>query len=85
MTTDRLLIATGFDNRRPGGDWLDAAVDDLGLRTAACGYPIADKSLAWGSGVFVAGALAELTIGPAALNIAGARFAGRRLAALASR
>ncbi|MEO2003484.1 MAG: FAD-dependent oxidoreductase [Candidatus Poribacteria bacterium] len=84
LTADRLLIATGFDNRTSGGDWLDAAVDNLGLRTAACGYPVADESLAWGSGVFVAGALAELTIGPAALNIAGARFAGRRFAALTS-
>ena len=84
LTADRVLIATGFDSRRPGGEWLDAAVDDLGLPTAACGYPVVDKQLAWGSGVHVAGALAELAIGPAALNIAGARFAGRRLATLAA-
>ena len=80
LLTDRLLLATGFDNRRPGGAWLDEAIEDMALPTASCGYPIVDEQLAWGGGVYVAGALGELGLGPAALNIAGARFAGRRLA-----
>ncbi|MAF13086.1 hypothetical protein CMK11_21755 [Candidatus Poribacteria bacterium] len=82
ITTDRLLIATGFDSRRPGGEWVDTAVEELGLPTAACGYPIVDARLEWGSGVYVCGPLAELELGPAALNIAGARLAGRRLATM---
>jgi cation diffusion facilitator CzcD-associated flavoprotein CzcO len=85
LLTDRLLLATGFDSRRPGGSWLSAAIEEMSLPTAACGYPIVDEQLAWGPDVCVAGALAELGIGPAALNIAGARFAGRRLSAVASR
>ncbi|MBT5535722.1 hypothetical protein HOK31_21815, partial [Candidatus Poribacteria bacterium] len=84
INADRLLIATGFDSRRPGGEWLDAAAEELGLPTASCGYPIVDEKLEWGSGVHVCGPLAELELGPAALNIAGARFAGRRLAAVES-
>ena len=82
LITDRLLLATGFDSRRPGGAWLDAAIDEMSLPTAACGYPIVDEQLGWGGGVYVAGALGDLGLGPAALNIAGARFAGRRLAAV---
>ena len=83
LIADRLLLATGFDTRRPGGAWVDAAIEDMSLPTAACGYPVVDEQLAWGNGVYVAGPLGELALGPAAVNIAGARFAGRRLAGVA--
>jgi glycine/D-amino acid oxidase-like deaminating enzyme len=79
FTADRVLLATGFDMARPGGTWLQNAVDEYQLPTAACGYPIVDKTLQWHSGLYVSGPLAELEIGPAARNIIGARLAGERL------
>ena len=42
-----------------------------GLELCSCGYPAPDKYLRWGD-VYVAGALAELELGPSARNIAGA-------------
>jgi cation diffusion facilitator CzcD-associated flavoprotein CzcO len=80
---DGILLATGFDPRRPGGGLLDGAIDRLGLECAACGYPVVDASLRWGPGLYVTGPLAELEIGPVARNILGARLAGERLVAVA--
>lgn len=80
---DGLLLATGFDPRRPGGAWLDRTIGRLGLEYAACGYPVVDASLCWSPGLYVTGPLAELEIGPVARNILGARLAGRRLVAAA--
>ena len=79
---DRIVLATGFDRSRPGGAWLDHAVDDLELPCAPCGFPQIDKQLEWAPGIHAAGALAELEIGPTAPNIAGARMAAARLAAV---
>ncbi|XYI00028.1 hypothetical protein ACMHYB_09830 [Sorangium sp. So ce1128] len=73
-----------FEARRPGGRLVDdAALDRLGLRCAACGYPIVSARLEWGPGLFVSGPLAELELGPTARNIAGARAAAERLLAVA--
>jgi len=80
IEVDRLVFATGFEAHRPGGRFLDEAVDQMGLECAACGYPIVSPSLEWAPGLFVSGPLAELELGPAARNIAGARAAGTRLA-----
>lgn len=80
---DRIVLATGFERRRPGGAWLDAAVEVMGLACAACGYPIVNRALEWAPGLHVTGALAELELGPTARNIAGARAAGERLAGVA--
>ena len=49
-----------------------------GLELCSCGYPAPDKYLKWGD-VYVAGALAELELGPSARNIAGARLAAERI------
>jgi hypothetical protein len=49
------------------------------LPFAPCGYPVVNRYLAWGRGLFVTGALAELELGPVARNISGARRAGERL------
>lgn len=79
-----LVLATGFSPHRPGGALLDAeAVDRLGLPCAACGYPIVSRDLAWGEGLFVTGALAELELGPTARNIAGALAAATRVSSAA--
>lgn len=80
LRADRVLLATGFEQGRPGGAWLDRAIAEHGLPLAPCGYPLIAPSLAWAPGLYVTGALAELELGPVARNIAGARHAGERLA-----
>jgi thioredoxin reductase len=85
LRADGLVLATGFQPRRPGGAWLDRTIGRLGLECAACGYPVVDASLRWGPGLYVTGPLAELEIGPVARNILGARLAGERLVAVARR
>ena len=74
-------IATGFQNKRPGGGLVDSLIESAALPCADCGYPVVDKALRWHPRVHVSGALAELELGPASRNIAGARRAGDRLVA----
>lgn len=83
LSCSRVVLATGFEERRPGGAWLDEAIATLGLRCSACGYPIVDGALRWHPRIHASGALAELEVGPAARNIAGARMAAERIAAVA--
>ena len=84
ITGDALVLATGFDPPRPDQSWLADAIEELDLACANCGFPIVDEALQWTSGLHVSGPLAELELGPAAPNIAGARMTSRRLAALAT-
>ena len=79
ILADRVLLATGFSGRRPGGTMLDRFVESARLPCASCGYPIVDESLMWQPGIYVSGPLAELELGPTSRNIAGARRAGDRL------
>jgi cation diffusion facilitator CzcD-associated flavoprotein CzcO len=79
LTSDSVILATGFDPQRPGGAWLETAVTDLGLPIAPCGYPIVNQALCWTDGLYVLGPLAELEIGPVARNITGARQAAERI------
>lgn len=81
LRIDRLVLATGFAGRRPGGEWVDRAVDELGLPCAPCGYPVVDAALRWHPRIHVSGPLAELEVGPPSRNIVGARLAAQRLAA----
>ncbi|MGH0034487.1 MAG: FAD-dependent oxidoreductase [Myxococcota bacterium] len=83
IRADRVVLATGFPSRRPGGAWLDAAVDALQLPCAACGYPIVDRGLRWHPRLLVTGALAELELGPVSRNLSGAQRAGDRILAVA--
>ena len=76
---DHLLLATGFDGRRPGGALVDDLVGDAGLPCAACGYPEIDSWLRWHPHIHVMGPLAELELGPVSRNIAGARRAADRI------
>jgi len=76
---DRILLATGFGSRRPGGALTDRIIENFGLETAACGYPVLDAFYRWHPRIFAAGALAELRGGPAARNIVGVRNAGREI------
>ena len=83
ITVDRALLATGFPGDRPGGAWLDRAIEAHALPCAECGYPIVDRGLRWHPRVLVTGALAELEIGPVSRNLSGAMRAGERIAAVA--
>ena len=58
---------------------LDRFIQSASLPCASCGYPIVDEWLRWKAGIYVSGPLAELELGPASRNIAGARRAGDRL------
>jgi heterodisulfide reductase subunit A-like polyferredoxin len=80
LNADLVVLATGFDRSRPGGEWLDRDVHSFGLSCHECGYPIVDRNLCWCPGLYVAGPLAELELGPVARNIIGARHAAVRLA-----
>jgi glycine/D-amino acid oxidase-like deaminating enzyme len=79
LHVERVLLATGLVSRRPGGPLVDDLVEAAALPCASCGYPIVGTDLRWHSRIVVSGALAELELGPAARNIAGARRAGDRI------
>ena len=79
VNPQRVLLATGFASPRPGGSLIDQLVASEALPCARCGYPIVDAALRWHPRVYVSGPLAELELGPASRNIAGARRAGDRL------
>ena len=79
LKAERVLLATGFALHRPGGSMVDELVASASLPCASCGYPIVDSALRWHPRVHVSGPLAELELGPASRNIAGARRAGDRL------
>ena len=79
LDAERVLLATGFASRRPGGPMLDELIASASLPCARCGYPIVDSALRWHPRVHVSGPLAELKLGPVSRNIAGARRAGDRL------
>lgn len=83
LEVQRVLLATGFRSERPGGAMLDELIASASLPCADCGYPIVDASLRWHPRVHVCGPLAELELGPASRNIAGARRAGDRLVSVA--
>ncbi|MDF2036539.1 FAD/NAD(P)-binding protein [Cytobacillus oceanisediminis] len=74
-----IVFATGFMPSRPGGSWLEKAIETFGLPCAKCGYPIVSQSLEWCPHLYVTGPLAELEIGPIARNISGARQAAERI------
>ena len=84
LVLQRILLATGFVTRRPGGDFVDQLAESASLPCARCGYPVVDQALRWHPRIYVSGPLAELELGPASRNIAGARRAAERLVAVAS-
>ncbi|MEM9283550.1 MAG: FAD/NAD(P)-binding protein [Verrucomicrobiota bacterium] len=79
LEADTVVLATGFEARRPGGALVDEAIERMGLPTAKDGFPIVDHHLRWQEGLFVMGPLAELEVGPVARNISGARMAAERI------
>ncbi len=80
IKVDKVLLATGFGKKRPGGKLIQDLIEMADLEVSGfCGYPICDAHLLWHPKIFVAGALAELELGPSARNIAGARLAAERI------
>ncbi len=79
LELDRLLLATGMSQERPGGALVDELIETANLPVARCGFPVVDRALRWHPRIHVSGALAELELGPTSRNIAGARRAGERL------
>ena len=81
IQVDSVLLATGFDKTLPGGKMIQNLINDNSELNVSdfCGYPIVSEHLRWSDRVFVAGALAELELGPSARNIAGARLAAERI------
>jgi cation diffusion facilitator CzcD-associated flavoprotein CzcO len=82
LRVEAVLLATGFEARRPGGELVDQLVATH-LPCSTCGYPLVDPHLRWHPRVFVTGPLAELQIGPASRNIVGARRAAERIVPVA--
>lgn len=81
LAADHVLLATGFAECPPAQTLVNQLSGRHGLALADDGFPLVDATLQWAPGLFLAGRLAELELGPVAGNIAGARLAGRRLAA----
>ncbi len=81
LEVDAVALATGFRGV-PGAGLLQGLCPERFPR-ARCGTPLVDTRLEWGHGLHVAGALAELQLGPVARNIAGGRRAAERLVPLA--
>lgn len=79
IQSDRVILATGFDPNRSGGQLVDDLITTYKLPVAGCGYPIVDTTLCWTQGIYVTGGLAELEVGPVARTIIGARLAGERI------
>ncbi|SFM12655.1 Pyridine nucleotide-disulphide oxidoreductase [Gracilibacillus orientalis] len=80
ISAHSLLLATGTETNIPGEKWLQPVIEQLDLPCSPCGFPIVQPSLEWTRGLFVAGTLAELEIGPVSRNIAGARKVAERIA-----
>ncbi|MEM0895898.1 MAG: FAD/NAD(P)-binding protein, partial [Verrucomicrobiota bacterium] len=79
LKADAVILATGFEAKRPGGAFVDDAIESMTLPTAEDGFPIVDRHLRWREGLFVMGPLAELEVGPVSRNISGARMAAERI------
>jgi hypothetical protein len=74
-----VVLATGFSNQSGPGALVTTLAKDYNLPCASDGTPLTNDTLEWRRRLFVTGRQAELTLGPAAGNIAGARMAAKRL------
>ena len=71
-----VLLATGFEKRRPGGRLVDDLVERVGLKVSeGCGYPVVDEGLRWHPRLLVAGGLAELEVRGTKINMTAFRLA----------
>ena len=84
IVADEIILATGFGKYPPCADLIQSIAARNNLTLCPCGYPAPDFNLRWHERIFLAGALAELELGPSARNIAGARLASERIVAAAT-
>ncbi|QOS14060.1 uncharacterized protein HfgLR_24380 (plasmid) [Haloferax gibbonsii] len=84
-TDAQVVLATGHDSA-PKHPLVGALAESLSLERGANGFPVLDdRTLAWqrsdgtDSALYVSGALAEMSVGPFARNVVGARRAAERL------
>ena len=80
IDVDHVVLATGFEQRLPGADWIGQTARSQGLPLEPSGHPLLDRWLQWAPGLYVCGALAELQIGPTARGLFGGRQASRLIA-----
>lgn len=63
IQTDKILLATGFGKKPPGGKILDD-LKNSGLEVSAfCGFPIVDQHLKWHPRIQVSGEIGVGTVG----------------------
>lgn len=79
ININHAVLATGYRKQMPGARLVDRLADEYGLSCSDCGYPVPDTYLRWHKHLFVAGALAELEVGPASRNIIGVRLAAEKM------
>ncbi|CAN5291257.1 FAD/NAD(P)-binding protein [soil metagenome] len=79
IAANSIILATGYEKKRPGGELIDQLISHYNLKCAACGFPITSTELQWSERLFVTGALGELEIGPAARNLVGARMTENKI------
>ncbi len=79
LSAHHIVLCTGYQAARPGGELVDDLVSSMDLPVAPCGYPVLPETLEWCQGLFVSGPLAELELGPVSRNILGARMAAGRM------
>lgn len=75
------ILATGFEPRIVAGPFLETALAEFDLKVTPAGRPDLSGDLRWAPGIWTAGALAEMVLGPPARNIIGARHAARAIVA----
>ena len=80
LSTDRVILATGFSTEPPSGPLLDRISKVLDLPRSSQGWPVVNGNCEWSSGLYLSGALAQLELGPVARNISGVRSFARILA-----
>lgn len=81
LTGGTVVLATGFEPRIVAGPFLETALAEFDLKITPAGRPDLNGDLRWAPGIWTAGALAEMVLGPPARNIVGARHAARAILA----
>lgn len=79
LSAPQIVLATGFSDLAGAYPLAQNLIRDYDLPRAPNGAALTNEYLEWRPGLFVTGRLAELSLGPAAGNIAGARMAARRV------
>lgn len=77
----KIILATGCEPNLNNDILIQNIIQNFNAPVANCGFPIVSKRLEWLPGIYVAGSLAELELGPISRNIIGGRKASERIAA----